>query len=199
MSLLLLLVVLGLIGGYLSSWVARDWLTDRPRDANVYLCLTTLCAGSVACSTSLLVGLSKPEVLVCILVTGVATGWAFLATCCKMRSEVVLALEMAPEVMKYGMANFEIFDSDKNGLWGLSDLDRQLVGGKLPEAEIMIIEYMRSRLAEIGHVTGVEPAVISGGLYDVGAMMLVNLPVYEVSKDDLQSYPGRVRQRYRMW
>jgi hypothetical protein len=200
LSLLLLSVVVASIVSYLSMVTARAVLVLDPRPAGKLFWYASACASAIAVSSGIIFERTNLlEFLVLVLMSAVSSGAALLATLRQMRHEVEVARLLAPRVKEYGIANFERLDLDRDGLFGWVELHRRLASAELTDWERALLQYMCDRWSELGHVTRYEQALYSGGLSDGGPITLVNLPVYEVSRADLEAYPARVHEQYRLW
>jgi len=106
---------------------------------------------------------------------------------------------MAPAVRDYFAARFGSLDADGDQLIKREDLDRARADKNVDIHDETMLEQATSHLSEVGHVIGVrqEPtAVISA---TGGMPIIIDVPVHGISREDLETYPQRLREKYQNW
>lgn len=107
--------------------------------------------------------------------------------------------ERAPIIARTGIKLFDTLDTDNNGILCAGDLRNAVI---IEENDIGAVAYMQQHLSNIGHVIGSrrELVVELGAPPDrPGSKTFVTINTYGISKDDLQTFPERVRERYKNW
>lgn len=123
-----------------------------------------------------------------ILTTVVAIPYRKMVT-----RQVTEQLALAPQVVRYGLANFDALIAPDSETISSGALHRALEEERIAPADRELVEHMSARISEIGHVVGV--SYVSAGIHASGAV----LHLYGISREDLETYEDRIRSRYAAW
>lgn len=107
--------------------------------------------------------------------------------------QVTEQLALAPQVVRYGLANFDALAAPDGETISSGALHSALDEERIAPADRELVEHMAARISEIGHVTGV--SYVSAGFHPSGAV----LHVYGISREDLETYEDRMRSSYAAW
>lgn len=116
----------------------------------------------------------------------------------RLEDQIRRLVHMAPRVLAYGLDHFQELDANDDGIITKEDLEELPKGTSTDGSELR--EHIASNLDEIGHV--VDSDISTTFVYTGGPS---TLPItythcrYGVSREDLQTYPERVRKKYQSW
>lgn len=117
----------------------------------------------------------------------------------KLNAEAMI--ERAPGVSQYALKVFDWLDSNSNDLVVEGELERALDEGGDKE----MIAYILCHISTIGHVIDKKTSTILVPVYNSVTKTSTFVPInqthytYGISRDDLETYEGRLRTYYRNW
>lgn len=173
--------------GLIASELARESGPKTVKTASVVATVLSFIIGIV---------LSTPATLVAC-----AAGYAVLTMLFSywygekiVAAGVYKQLEMAPEVVRFGLRNYSRF-ADKDGITSVSLHDALAEGATFSEDEMVIVNHILRHMADIGHVVDTivvsTPAAHGGGAHAFA--------VHAINEQDLRSYQARLKQKYAAW
>jgi hypothetical protein len=150
--------------------------------------------------------LNKPRAtaIVSAIIAFAVTMWLPVDTYVNGHSYAVYARQVAPVVRTFVLEHFDDIDGDGDGTITDSEMDTALSRLSLTNEQRQALEFMRSNQSEAGHVIGsyttttyVWISTGNGGGYM--SPVITTTYIYGVSRGDLEHYPERVIEKWKLW
>jgi hypothetical protein len=134
----------------------------------------------------------------------VVTMWLPVNTYTNGHDYAVYARQISPIVRTYVIENFDRIDVDHNGDISDEEMGAALSNLTLTDEQRRALEFMRNNQSEAGHVidsytttTYVWISTGNGGGYM--SPIITTTYIYAVSRGDLEHYPERVTEKWKLW
>ncbi len=137
-------------------------------------------------------GINEPDTLVMTAFLGVLTLGVSILRVQSVTASIEKQLSEAPAVVSFAKRYFDRLAP--NGVINRAILWELLEDGGFSDAQRPLVKYLDAHLDEIGHVA--DHIFVSAGPMGHGAAVV---PVYVISRADLDSYLARVRSKYHRW
>ncbi len=143
--------------------------------------------------------------IICAAIAFVATMWLPADTFINGHSYAVYARQTAPMVRSYVLEHFDQIDTDHDGTITDSEMGAALSTQSLTGEQRQALQYMRNNQSEAGHVIGSYLTTtyvwISTGSDGSGYMspIVTTNYIYGVNRGDLETYPARVIEKWKLW
>lgn len=115
----------------------------------------------------------------------------------RLEDQIRRLVHMAPHVQAYTLDHFRELDFDGDGVITRADLEALAKCRSAEECELR--EHIANNLDEIGHVVD---SYVSYGLVPIGGSVFPTTITHcrwGISREDLPTYPERVRAKYSSW
>jgi hypothetical protein len=135
----------------------------------------------------------------------VVTMWLPVTTYTNGHDYAIYARQIAPIVRTYVLENFDQIDVDHSGVITDGEMDAALSNLTFTDEQRRALEFMRSNQSEAGHVidsyTTTTYVWITTGPNGAGYMspIITTTYIYGVSRGDLEHYPERVIEKWKLW
>ena len=141
---------------------------------------------------------------ICGIVAFAVTMWMPVTTYINGHDYAVYARQIAPIVRTYVLENFDHIDADHNGDITDEEMSAALSNLTFTDEQRQALEFMRNNQSEAGHVIGSYTSTTyvwistgNGGGYM--SPIITTTYVYAVSRRDLEHYPERVVEKWKLW
>ncbi len=168
-----------------------------------------LVAGAVCAGMGYMIGdmeFDNPRLtaIICGVVAFAVTMWLPADTCINGHSYAAYARQTAPVVRSYVIEHFDAIDADHDGTITDSEMSAALSTLSLTNEQRQALQFMRDNQSEAGHVIGsyetttyVWISTGNGGGY-MSPITTTNY-IYGVNRRDLENYPERVIEKWKLW
>lgn len=147
---------------------------------------------------------TRPATIICAVVAFGVTMWLPVDTYVNGHSYAVYARQVAPTVKSFVLEHFDQIDTDLSGTITDEEMGTALANLSLTDEQRRALEFMRSNQSEAGHVIGsyttttyVWISTGNGGGY-MSPVISTNY-IYGVNRSDLENYPARVIEKWKLW
>lgn len=108
---------------------------------------------------------------------------------------------MAHSVQSFGILHFEQLDRERTGTFDAQDVHRLLKSGSLAAEWHPIAKHLADQIKEVGHVVSIAHSTVRvyGGFNGEGREVPMSVPIYGVSREDLQTYHRRLTRKHGRW
>ncbi len=146
----------------------------------------------------------RATAIVSAVVAFIATMWLPADTYINGHSYAVYARKMAPVVRNFVLEHFDQIDADRSGTISDEEMGAAISTLSLTDEQRQALQFMRDNQSEAGHVTGsyttttyVWISTGNGGGY-MSPIITTNY-IYGVNRGDLEHYPERVIEKWKLW
>ncbi len=112
-----------------------------------------------------------------------------------MRARAVDLIENSNSLQQTALTFFYKVDADNNGTITDQELEQAINTSRLSPKEISIANDIKDRKPEVGHVIDQQTHVMPAGK----TCMVYTTYTYGITSQDLDTYPSRIRDRYKHW
>lgn len=112
-----------------------------------------------------------------------------------MKPKAIHLNENAQNLQKTALAFFNKVDADHNNTITEQELVQAQKTSALNKEEACVAEDINNRLPEVGHVIDKQTHIYPSGK----TVMVSTTYIYGVNTQDLETYPARIKEKYKLW
>ncbi len=147
---------------------------------------------------------TRPATTIAAVIAFTATMWLPADTYINGHSYAVYARQVAPIVRTFVLEHFDEIDADRDGTITDEEMGNALSTLSLTNEQRQALEFMRSNQSEAGHVIGSYTTttyvwISTGNGGGFMSPVITTTYIYGVSRGDLEHYPERVNEKWKLW